>query len=53
MDTEAPAAPAPPGETAPDRLGAEVRESALLLALCLAVTAGVSAAAQALLSLAG
>lgn len=37
----------------PDRLGAEVRESALLLVLSLAVTAGLSAGAQALLSLAG
>lgn len=46
---EADRAPAP----APDRLGAEVRESALLLALSVAVTAGLSAGAQALLSLAG
>ena len=51
--THAPAAPRPPAEPAPDRLGAEVRESAMLLVLSLAVTAGISAAAQALLSLAG
>ncbi len=43
----------PASDPAPDRLGAEVRESALLLVLSLAVTAGISAAAQALLSLAG
>ncbi len=43
----------PTAEPAPDRLGAEVRESAVLLLLSLAVTAGLSAAAQALLSLAG
>jgi hypothetical protein len=40
-------------DTAPDRLGAEVRESLLLLALCVGVTAGLSAGAQALLALAG
>ena len=38
---------------APDRLGAEVRDSALLLVLSLAVTAGLSAGAQALLSFVG
>ena len=44
-----PAAPAPPV----DRLGAEVRESAVLLVLSLAVTAGISGVAQTLLTLAG
>ena len=50
-----PAAPADPApaDPPPDRLGAEVRESAMLLVLSLAVTAGISTAAQALLSLAG
>lgn len=43
----------PDGAPAPDRLGIEVRDSALLLVLSLAVTAGLSAGAQALLSLAG
>ncbi len=50
------AAPAPPDrapQPAPDRLGAEVRESALLLLLSVGLTAGLSAAAQALLALAG
>ena len=58
MDAQTQTSPAPAGSSptadpAPDRLGAEVRESALLLVLSLAVTAGISAAAQALLSLAG
>lgn len=54
---EPPAAPpglvdAPPGPTAPtDRLGAEVRESVLLLGLSVALTAGLAAAAQSLLAL--
>ncbi len=47
------AVPAAPAEAAPDRLGAEVRESALLLVLSLAVTAGLSVGAQALLALVG
>ena len=41
------------GTRPPDRLGAEVRESALLLVLSIAVTAGVSGGAQALLVLFG
>jgi hypothetical protein len=55
--------PAVPGSTAEgaaptrgqrsDRLGAEVRESVVLLVLSLAVTAGISGGAQALLALAG
>ena len=47
------AAPAEQPAAAPDRLGAEVRESALLLVLSIAVTAGVSGGAQALLALLG
>lgn len=49
----APTATAPAATaTAPtDRLGAEVRESVLLLGLSVTVTAGLAAAAQALLSL--
>jgi hypothetical protein len=38
-------------ETRPDRLGAEVRESVVLLVMSLAVTAGISGGAQALLAL--
>jgi hypothetical protein len=55
VQTAPPAAPpAAPSTAAPaDRLGAEVRESALLLVLSLAVTAGISVGAQALLALAG
>lgn len=41
------------GGRAPDRLGAEVRESALLLVLSVAVTAGIAGGAQALLVLFG
>ena len=51
--TAQPTAPAEPPAAAPDRLGAEVRESALLLVLSIAVTAGVSGGAQALLALLG
>jgi hypothetical protein len=52
--TTSPAGTAPAlTDPAPDRLGAEVRESLLLLALCLGVTGGLSAGAQALLALAG
>ena len=47
------AAPAEQPGADPDRLGAEVRESALLLVLSIAVTAGVSGGAQALLALLG
>jgi hypothetical protein len=49
--TPQPAAPAEQPPAAPDRLGAEVRESALLLVLSVAVTAGVAGGAQALLAL--
>lgn len=65
MDVQT-AQPAAPGQTAaaaesgaadreerPDRLGAELRESVLLLVMSLAVTAGISGGAQALLTLAG
>ena len=51
--TAHPQPPQPSEPTAPDRLGAEVRQSALLLVLCLIVTAGVSGGAQALLALFG
>lgn len=53
VGTAHPPAPAEQSATAPDRLGAEVRESALLLVLSIAVTAGVSGGAQALLALLG
>lgn len=43
------AAPEPQQRT--DRLGAEVRESILLLVMSVAVTAGISGGAQALLAL--
>lgn len=48
-----PVAAPPSAEPVPDRLGAEVRDSALLLVLSLAVTAGISGGAQALLVLFG
>jgi hypothetical protein len=41
----------PEREQRSDRLGAEVRESVLLLVMSVAVTAGISGAAQALLAL--
>ena len=51
--TAHPQSPQAPEPAAHDRLGAEVRQSALLLVLCLVVTAGVSGGAQALLALFG
>ena len=42
---------APGTEPPPDRLGAEVRDSVMLLALSVCVTAGLAGGAQALLSL--
>jgi hypothetical protein len=52
MDTETtPSAPAPPATG--DRLGAEVRESALLLLFSLAVTVGLASGVQAVLAVVG
>ena len=51
VDTSSTSLSAEPAGPAPDRLGAEVRESALLLVLSLLVTVGLASGVQALLAL--
>ena len=50
-DAPVPAAPASGTAPAPDRLGAEVRESAVLLVMSMLVTVGLASGVQALIAL--